>query len=95
MIMTSDIMNSTQYEYITSQQNNLESPNTSMHRVRQRRSWVPIYTNCEGDNFDIRGDDDGDGDVAIDDEDGTSPHAKGVSVAMLEGKTGPTTWPGS
>jgi hypothetical protein len=85
--MTSGIMNSTQYEYITSQQNNLESPNASMHRVRQRRSWVPIYTNYEGDNFDIGGDDDGD--VAIDDEDGTSPHAKGVSVAMLEGKTGP------
>jgi hypothetical protein len=34
-----------------------------------------IYTNCEGDGTDLGGDDDGVGDVAVDDEDCTSPHA--------------------
>jgi hypothetical protein len=80
MIMTSGIMNTTQSENITSPQNNLKSPNTSMHRVQQRRSRVPIYTNCEGDTVDLREDDDGD--VAVDDKDGTSLHAKGVQVIM-------------
>jgi hypothetical protein len=84
MIMTSGIMNRTQYENITSPKNNLESPSTSMHRVQQIGSRVSIYTNCEGwgSDADLRGDDDGDGDVAVDDEDGTCPHAKGVPMAM-------------
>jgi hypothetical protein len=30
-----------------------------------------------------KGDNDGDGDVVEDDEDGTSPHAKGVPMAMM------------
>jgi hypothetical protein len=34
------------------------------------------------DDVDLEGDDKGDGDVVVDDEDGTSPHAKGVPVAM-------------
>jgi hypothetical protein len=83
MIMTSSIMNTTQSKNITSPQCNLESPSTSMHRVQQRRPRVPIYTNCEGDDVDLGGDDDGDGIVAVDDEDGTSPHAKGLPVAMM------------
>jgi hypothetical protein len=53
-----------------------------MHRVQQRRSRVPIYTKCEGDGVDLRGDDGGDGDVAVDDKDDTSPHAKGVPVMI-------------
>jgi hypothetical protein len=81
MIMTSGIMNTTQYENITLPQNNLESPSTSMHRVQQRRSRVPIYTNCEEADVDLEGDDDGDGDVAVDDEYGTF-HAKEVQVMM-------------
>jgi hypothetical protein len=48
-----------------------------MHRVQQRRFRVPIYTNYEGDDVDLGGNDDGDGDVVVDDKDGTSPHAKG------------------
>jgi hypothetical protein len=48
--------------------------------VQQRRSRVPIYTNCEGGDVDLGGYDDGDGDVAVDDAYGTSPHAKGVPV---------------
>jgi hypothetical protein len=80
MIMTSGIMNTTQYENITLPQNNLESPSTSMHRVQQRRSRVPIYTNCEEDDVDLGGDDDGD--VAIDDEYGTFPHDNEVQVMM-------------
>jgi hypothetical protein len=51
-----------------------------MHKVQQRQSRVSIYPNYEGDDIDLGGDDDGD--VAIDDEDGTSPHTKGVPVAM-------------
>jgi hypothetical protein len=35
-----------------------------------------------GDDANLSGDDDGDGDAAVDDEDGTSPHAKGMPVAM-------------
>jgi hypothetical protein len=82
MIMAGGIMNTTQSENITSPQNNLESPSTRMHRVQQRRSGVLIYTNNEGDDIDLGGDDNGDGDVVVYDEDGTSPHAKGVPVAM-------------
>jgi hypothetical protein len=83
MIMTSGIMNTTQYENITLPQNNLESPSISMHRVQQRRSRVLIYTNCEEDDVDLGGDDDGDGDgdVAVDDEYGTF-HAKEVQLMM-------------
>jgi hypothetical protein len=51
-----------------------------MHMVQLRWSRVPIYTNCEGDDVDLEGDDDGD--VVIDDEYGTSPHAKGVPLMM-------------
>jgi hypothetical protein len=51
-----------------------------MHRVQQIQSRVPIYTNCEGDDVNLRGDDDGD--VAVDDEDTTFPRAKGVPVMM-------------
>jgi hypothetical protein len=78
MIMTSGIMNTTQSKNITTPQNNLESPSISMHRVQQRQSRVPIYTNCEGDDVNLRGDDD----VAVDDEDATFTHAKGVPVTM-------------
>jgi hypothetical protein len=52
-----------------------------MHKVQQRQSRVLICKNCEGGDVNLGGDDD-DGDVVVDDEDGTSPHAKGVSVAM-------------
>jgi hypothetical protein len=50
-----------------------------MHRVQQRRLRVSIYTNYEGDDVDLGGNDDGDGDgdVVVDDKDGTSIHAKG------------------
>jgi hypothetical protein len=92
--MTSGIINTTQSKNITSPQNNLESSNTNMYRVQQRRSRVLIYTNCDGDNVDLGGDRDGDGDVAVDDEDGTSPHAKGVSVEMPV-STSPRLWPQS
>jgi hypothetical protein len=47
-----------------------------------QRSTVSIYTNCEGDHIDLGGDEAGDGDVVVDDEDGTSPHIKGVQVEM-------------
>jgi hypothetical protein len=90
MIMTSGIMNTTQSENINSPKNNLESPSTSMQRVQQRRSRVPIYINFEGDDVDLREDDDGDGDVAVDDEDGTSPDAKGVSTATSEQQDQPS-----
>jgi hypothetical protein len=75
-------MNTTQSENITSPQNNLETPSISMHMVQQRRSRVPIYTKCEGDEINLGGDDDGD--VTIDDEDASSPqsHAKGVPVMI-------------
>jgi hypothetical protein len=63
MIMTSGIMNTTQDENITSPQNKLKSPSTNMHRVQQRRSKVPIYTNCEGGDIYLGRDDDGDGDA--------------------------------
>jgi hypothetical protein len=53
-----------------------------MHRAQQRQSKVLIYINCEGDDIDLREDDDGDGDDVVDDEEDTSPHAKGVPVAM-------------
>jgi hypothetical protein len=75
-------MNTTQSKNITSPQNNFEFQSTSMHRVQQRRSRVPIYTKCEGDDLDLWGDDGGNDDVAIDDEDDTSPHAKGVPVMI-------------
>jgi hypothetical protein len=81
MIMTSGIMNTTQSENIASPRNNLESPSASIHMVQQRRSRILIYTNCEGDDVDITRDGDGDGEVVVDDEDVTSPYAKGVSVA--------------
>jgi hypothetical protein len=71
--MTSSIMNTTQSENIPSPQNNLKSPSTSMHMVQQRQSRVPIYSNCEVDDVDLGGDDVGDHDVVVDDEDGTSP----------------------
>jgi hypothetical protein len=90
MIMTSGIMNTTQSENINSPKNNLESPSTSMQRVQQRRSRVPIYINFEGDDVDLGEDDDGDGDVAVDDEDGTSPDAKGVSTATSEQQDQPS-----
>jgi hypothetical protein len=62
MIMTSSIMNKPQFENITSPQNILVSPSTSMHRVQQRRSRVLIYTNYKGDDVDLGENDDGDGD---------------------------------
>jgi hypothetical protein len=83
MIMTSGIMSTTTCENIISPQNNLESPSTNMHIVQQRRSRVPIYTNYVGDDINLGGDDDGDADVVVDDEDGTSPQAKGVPMAMM------------
>jgi hypothetical protein len=92
--MISGIINKTQYKNITSSQNSLESPNTNMYRVQQRRSRVLIYTNCEGDDVDLGGDGDGVFVVAVDDEDGTSPHAKGVSVEMTV-STSPRLWPQS
>jgi hypothetical protein len=55
-------MNKPQFENITSPQNILVSPSTSMHRVQQRRSRVSIYTNYKGDDVDLRENDDGDGD---------------------------------
>jgi hypothetical protein len=38
-----------------------------------------IYTNYEGDGIDLKGYDDGD----VDSDEDTSPHAKGVLVAMI------------
>jgi hypothetical protein len=93
MIMTSGIMNTTQSENITSPENNLESPSINMHRVQHRQSRVLIYTNCEGSDVDLGGNED-DGDVAIDDEDGTAPHAKGVPMAMMV-LNSPRLWPWS
>jgi hypothetical protein len=55
MIMTSGIMNTAQYDNITSPENNLESPSTSMHRVQQRRSRVLIHTNCARGDVDLGG----------------------------------------
>jgi hypothetical protein len=34
------------------------------------------------ENIDLRGDSDGDGDVAVDDDEDSSPHDKGAPVAM-------------
>jgi hypothetical protein len=76
MSMTTGIMNTSQSKNINSPQNNLESPSRSMHRVQQKQSRVPIYTNYEWDDVDLGAGDDDDGNVAIDDEYGTSPHAK-------------------
>jgi hypothetical protein len=41
-----------------------------------------MYTNCKGDVVDLKGDDEGDGDVVVDGDEDTSPHTKGVLVAM-------------
>jgi hypothetical protein len=38
-----------------------------------------IYTNYKGDDVDLRG---GDDDADVEDDEDTSPHAKGVSVVM-------------
>jgi hypothetical protein len=42
-----------------------------------------MYTNYEGYDVDIGDVGDGEGDVSIDDEDETYPHAKGVPVMMI------------
>jgi hypothetical protein len=55
MIMTSGIMNTTQSKNMTSPENNLKSPSTSMPKVQQRQSRVPIYTNYESDDVDLKG----------------------------------------
>jgi hypothetical protein len=60
-----------------------------MQRVQQRWSRVQIYTNYEGDDVDLEGDDDLDGDVAVDDKDGTSPHAKGVPIEITVSNSPP------
>jgi hypothetical protein len=44
---------------------------------------VSIYTNCKGSDVDLGGDDDGDGDIAVDDDEDTFPHAKVVPVAIM------------
>jgi hypothetical protein len=46
---------------------------------------VPIFTNYKGDGVNLGGDDDGDGD------EGSSPNAKGVLVAMMV-STSPQWW---
>jgi hypothetical protein len=81
--MISGIINRTQYENITSPQNNLELHKHKHAQGLIRWSRVPIYTNCKGNYVDIRGDDDVDGDVAIKDDEDTFPHAKGVPMAIL------------
>jgi hypothetical protein len=44
---------------------------------------VVIYTNYEGDDVDLGGDDDDcDVDVDVDDDEDTSPHTKGMSLKM-------------
>jgi hypothetical protein len=48
-------MNATQSKNITSPQNNIEPPSINMHKVQQRQSRVPIYTNYEGDNSILEG----------------------------------------
>jgi hypothetical protein len=45
-----------------------------MHKVQQRWSRVPIYTNYEGNDVNLRGDNDGDGNVAEDGDEDTPPH---------------------
>jgi hypothetical protein len=42
-----------------------------MHKVKQRRSRVPIYTNYEGDYIDLESDDD----VVVDGDEETPPDA--------------------
>jgi hypothetical protein len=53
-----------------------------------------IYTNYEGGGIDLGGDDDGDGDVAVDVNEDSSPHAKVVLVAMMV-SIFPQRWPWS
>jgi hypothetical protein len=65
-------LDTTQFENIYLPQNNLKSPSTNIHKVEQRQSRVLIYT-CKGDNVDLRGNDDGDGDVGVDVDEEISP----------------------
>jgi hypothetical protein len=50
-----------------------------MHRVQQRQSRVLIYTNCEGDDVNLEGDEDGvefSLTVALEQQDQSSPEEK-------------------
>jgi hypothetical protein len=66
MELISGIIDTTQYENITSPQNNVKSTRTNIHKVQQRRSRVRMYTNCKGDYVNLEGGDDDYGDVVVD-----------------------------
>jgi hypothetical protein len=80
MIMNNGIMDTTQCKNIISPQNSLKSLSTHMHKVKQRQSRVPIYTNCEKDDINLRCDDDGD--VSKYGNEQTPSHTKGELVVM-------------
>jgi hypothetical protein len=66
-----------------------------MHKVHQRRSRVPMYTNYKRGVVELGGEDDGDGNVAEDgDEDTTPTHAKGELLAITV-SISPRRWPHS
>jgi hypothetical protein len=90
MIMNNGIMDTTQCKNIISPQNSLKSLSTHMHKVKQRKSRVPIYTNCEKDDVNLGCDDDGD--VSKYGNEQTPSHMKGDLVVMTdEGVDFPST----